>query len=231
MSQKLTREQQVKELKKQRGELVQQIEYAQYEVDDIREEEPPEEEWQKACDELEEKLRANKRWFYMELPWAAADCGFETGMERRLSDHKQKLKKAWRDDRRKRYKEASEQSAALRQQKYEVEATIRELQRGINRVRVLWGLCITVCMFLSVVWLVHEFLEVSFLGALAVVPLGIVSILYWVAVSGPAMWIAAAFGVVLLGMLGNYWAMVLFERRRYPSGNPEYPQKGRRDND
>ena len=38
--------------------------------------------------------------------------------------------------------------------------------------------------------------------------------LYAIAVSSPVMWIAAAFGVVVLGMLGNYWAMVLFESRR-----------------
>ena len=43
---------------------------------------------------------------------------------------------------------------------------------------------------------------------------GAVYALYAIAVSGPVMWIAAAFGVVFLGMLGNYWAMVLFENRR-----------------
>ena len=39
-------------------------------------------------------------------------------------------------------------------------------------------------------------------------------IFYSLVTSGPVMWIAAAFGVVFLGMLGNYWAMVLFKRRR-----------------
>jgi len=39
-------------------------------------------------------------------------------------------------------------------------------------------------------------------------------IFYSLVTSGPVMWIAAAFGVVFLGMLGNYWAMALFERRR-----------------
>lgn len=50
-------------------------------------------------------------------------------------------------------------------------------------------------------------------------PLGMIAIvggyvLFWVTTSGLVMWVAAAFGVVLLGMLGNYWAMVLFESRR-----------------
>ena len=39
-------------------------------------------------------------------------------------------------------------------------------------------------------------------------------IFYSLVTSGLVMWIAAAFGVVFLGMLGNYWAMALFERRR-----------------
>ena len=95
---------------------------------------------------------------------------------------------------------------------------------GMRALLVVFGYCLFLltCIVTLAGMLAYNAPE-SALGTFCrdwvLTPLGMIAIvggyvLFWVTTSGPVMWIAAAFGVVLLGMLGNYWAMVLFESRR-----------------